>query len=133
MLTYTRTTKSVSRFSVISNATDSPVKKIHPIVAPPGFDRFMQHTLAPIDEPNNPDNYSVILWNDETTPFNVVVTTLEQVFGIRYPAAFDLMMFAHSAGKAVILILPETEARKKLAETIPYCSGYSLRFSIEKE
>jgi ATP-dependent Clp protease adaptor protein ClpS len=52
----------------------------------------------------NDDNYQVVLYNDDFTPFQVVTKALQEVVGLPSEDAYNVMMTAHTTGKAVVVI-----------------------------
>ena len=51
---------------------------------------------------NPPDKYSLVMFNDEVTPLNIVIDTLTVVFGYREETALTLARKAESTGAVVI-------------------------------
>lgn len=68
--------------------------------------------------PNNarPSMYKVYLLNDDYTPMDFVVTTLQMLFGMNYPHAVTVMLEIHRQGKAVCGIYPRDIAETKVLQ-----------------
>lgn len=82
-----------------------------------------------------PDRWKVILYNDDYTPMEFVVSVLEQLFSKSPTEATQIMLRIHRGGKGVagvyILEVAETKVTRvhKLAEE----RGYPLRAGVEQE
>ncbi len=57
-----------------------------------------------------------MLVNNHTTPFEVVMIALAQVFGMPAPRAFEVMMQAHGTGRATALVSTREVVESKCAE-----------------
>jgi len=79
--------------------------------------------------------YRVIIHNDDVTPMDFVVNVLNNIFMLLPPDAVQVMYTAHYRGKAVVKILPKSEAEKRInkAHFAAGLEGYPLHFSMEAE
>lgn len=102
-------------------------------VKDPKFVDFLAATLKPIEEEKTPETYAVILHNDDTTPYQLVVNVLREVFGLTRNRAEVVMMTAHEEGQCAVVILAEEEAKALLVEAKTASVGTTLTFSMEKE
>ena len=115
---------------------DEPKK---PPVDPPTpiRERERESGLATRDRPKveRPKRFKVILWNDDYTPMEFVVSLLENVFSKSPSEATQLMLTIHRTGMGIagvyVLEIAETKvaAVHKLAEQ----RGYPLRAGSEPE
>lgn len=62
--------------------------------------------------PRKPPMYAVVLHNDNSTHPDFVVQVLSEVFALEGPRAEQIMMAAHTEGRAVVVVLS-----RELAET----------------
>jgi ATP-dependent Clp protease adaptor protein ClpS len=58
----------------------------------------------------NEDLWAVIVWNDDVTTFQTVITALVEIFNHSVERADDLAWKIHRTGKAVAAIRPKEEA-----------------------
>jgi ATP-dependent Clp protease adaptor protein ClpS len=79
--------------------------------------------------------YRVIIHNDDVTPMDFVVHALSTIFMLLPPDAVKVMYIAHYRGAAVVQILPQSEAEKRInkAHFAAGLEGYPLHFSMEAE
>ena len=79
--------------------------------------------------------YRVIIHNDDVTPMDFVIHVLSNIFMLLPPDAVKVMYTAHYRGKAVVQILPRSEAEKRInkAHFAAGLEGYPLHFSMEPE
>jgi ATP-dependent Clp protease adaptor protein ClpS len=79
--------------------------------------------------------YRVIIHNDNVTPMDFVVHVLRTIFMLLPTDAVQVMFIAHYRGKAVVQILPRSEAEKRInkAHFAAGLEGYPLQFSMETE
>ncbi len=79
--------------------------------------------------------YRVIIHNDDVTPVDFVVLTLQSIFFLDALHAVQVMYTAHYHGQAYVQTLPKPEAEKRvgLAHTSARLNGYPLLFTIEQE
>jgi ATP-dependent Clp protease adaptor protein ClpS len=79
--------------------------------------------------------YRVIIHNDDVTPMDFVVHVLNTIFMLLPPDAVKVMYLAHYQGKAIVQILPKSEAEKRInkAHFAAGLENYPLHFSMEAE
>jgi len=77
--------------------------------------------------------WRVIIHNDDATPMDFVVSILTSVFRLERPAAFKVMLEAHTTGVAhvVTLALEEAETRVEKAHGLARAKGWPLTFTYE--
>ena len=77
----------------------------------------------------------MLLFNDDTTPFDVVVQVLMDVFAMDVTRAASVMSSAHVSGRAVCTLLPLDAAQTKASEAIAasLALGASLRFGTQPD
>lgn len=77
--------------------------------------------------------YKVLLHNDEITPMDFVVETLQRFFLPDRERAMDVMATAHNQGVAVVAIMPLEHAEFKVEQAHDHAraNGFPLTFSIE--
>jgi len=82
-----------------------------------------------------PPRFKVLLYNDDYTPMEFVVTLLEQVFGKSPAAATELMLMIHRTGMAVagVFVLEVAETKVATVHKLAEERGYPLRAGVEKE
>jgi ATP-dependent Clp protease adaptor protein ClpS len=82
-----------------------------------------------------PQRYKVLLYNDDYTPMEFVVTILEQVFGKSPAAATQIMLAVHRTGIGVagVFILELAETKAGAVHRAAESRGYPLRSGVEKE
>lgn len=85
-------------------------------------------TEADLDRP-----YRVIIENDDTTPMEFVVTVLRVIFVRSNEQAVAIMREAHTAGRALVVMLPLREAQDRVydAHSQARAAGYPLSFYLE--
>jgi len=90
---------------------------------------------APADQNAANDAWKVLIHNDEKTPFEYVIQTLESVFMLSEEIADHIAWTAHDRGTAVVVIRPrlEAEALARVARGRAQTDGYPLQFTLEKE
>ncbi len=83
--------------------------------------------IAPVVEAENetqlrePQQYNVILLNDDYTPMDFVIEVLMRLFQKNYPNAFAVMMQVHEQGRAVAGTYPKEIAEEKI-EQVAYAA-----------
>lgn len=79
--------------------------------------------------------YHVIIHNDNVTPMEFVVQVLKTIFYQSNPKAVNIMLTAHTTGRAYVQTLPKPEAEKRInrAHFAAELEGYPLHFSMEPE
>jgi ATP-dependent Clp protease adaptor protein ClpS len=82
-----------------------------------------------------PPRYKVLLYNDDYTPMEFVVTILEQIFGKSPAAATQIMLAIHRTGIGVagVFILELAETKAAAVQRAAESRGYPLRSGVEKE
>ena len=83
----------------------------------------------------NEPRYRVLIHNDDTTPFEYVIDTLQRIFTLSEELADHIAYTAHTEGQAVVVVRPRVEAEKLImrAHTQARMAGYPLTFSLEPE
>ncbi len=83
----------------------------------------------------NEPRYRVLIHNDDTTPFEYVIDTLQRIFMLSEELADHIAYTAHTEGQAVVVVRPRVEAEKLImvAHTQARMAGYPLTFSLEPE
>ena len=79
--------------------------------------------------------YRVIIENDDVTPMDFVVLVLEMVFELNATQAQDVMLRAHTNGRAHVVTLPFEDARQRVytAQSLARQFGYPLSFYLEPD
>ncbi len=82
-----------------------------------------------------PPRYKVLLYNDDYTPMEFVVSILEQTFGKSPAAATQIMLAIHRTGIGVagVFILELAETKAAAVHRAAESRGYPLRSGVEKE
>lgn len=82
-----------------------------------------------------PPRYKVLLYNDDYTPMEFVVSLLEQVFGKNPAAATQIMLKIHRSGLGVagVYVLEVAETKVATVHGLAQQRGYPLRAGVEKE
>jgi ATP-dependent Clp protease adaptor protein ClpS len=77
----------------------------------------------------------VLLYNDDYTPMEFVVSILEQIFGKSPAAATQIMLAIHRTGIGVagVFILEVAETKAAAVHRAAEARGYPLRSGVEKE
>ncbi len=86
-------------------------------------------------KPTGSDLSSVLIHNDDVTPYDYVVRLLGDLFMLSEELAEHVALTAHTKGEAVVVVRPRPEAEKlvKVALGRARLDGYPLRFSVEQE
>jgi ATP-dependent Clp protease adaptor protein ClpS len=71
-----------------------------PVIADEDVDTFFAHE----------DLWAVIVWNDDVTTFQTVITAFVEIFGHTVERADQLAWTIHRTGKAVAAVRPKDEA-----------------------
>ena len=84
---------------------------------------------------SRPERFKVLLYNDDYTPMEFVVRTLESIFGKGPSAATQIMLQIHNSGLAVagVYVLEVAETKLTAVHTSAERQGFPLRAGIEKE
>lgn len=82
-----------------------------------------------------PARYKVLLFNDDYTPMEFVVSLLEQIFGKGPSEATQIMLQIHRGGVGVagVYVLEVAETKVSLVHQAAEERGYPLRSGTEKE
>jgi len=82
-----------------------------------------------------PERFKVILFNDDYTPMEFVVTVLENVFGKTPSAAMQIMLQIHRSGLGVagVFVLEVAETKAMTVHRLAEQGGHPLRAGVEKE
>jgi ATP-dependent Clp protease adaptor protein ClpS len=103
--------------------------------APPQIQRQIQQRQEADPEEELERLYRVIIHNDDVTPYDFVMIILVRFFQLDAPAAELVTWTAHTSGVALVVVLPLTEARRRVgrAHFAAAVEGYPLSFTIEPE
>ena len=82
-----------------------------------------------------PKRYKVIMYNDDFTPMEFVVSVLEQIFGKSHEEAVSLMMGIHKSTGAVVGLYTRDIANTKADNTMDLArqEGYPLKVEAVEE
>ena len=82
-----------------------------------------------------PSRFKVVLYNDDYTPMEFVVSLLEQVFGKGPAEATQLMLQIHRSGKGIagVYVLEVADTKVVTVHRIAEERGYPLRAGTEPE
>jgi ATP-dependent Clp protease adaptor protein ClpS len=98
------------------------------------IEEFMQDsTVVPKVVPTA-DMSTVLLHNDEVTPYEYVINILGDLFMLSEELADHIAWTAHNKGTAVVVTRPRMEAEKlvKVARGRARTNGYPLTFTLEQ-
>jgi len=117
------------------------VNLLHPRAAgesePPRRDEERESGVATRTRPKvaRPDRYKVLLFNDDYTPMEFVVTILEKIFGKGPSEATQIMLAIHRGGVGVagVYVLEVAETKVARVHQAAQERGYPLRAGVEKE
>jgi ATP-dependent Clp protease adaptor protein ClpS len=86
-------------------------------------------------EAARPPRFKVILYNDDYTPMEFVVSVLEQIFGKGPSQATQIMLQIHKTGLGVggVYVLEVAETKVAAVHRAAEERGYPLRSGVEKE
>lgn len=81
------------------------------------------------------DRAKVIVHNDNVTPYDFVIAILIRIFELTPIIAEHVTFTAHTNGLALVVVLPETEAKRRVgkAHFAARLEGYPLTFTVEPE
>jgi ATP-dependent Clp protease adaptor protein ClpS len=87
------------------------------------------------NELTRPPMYRVIYYNDETTSFDFVITSLVEVFSYDYLAAQTIAQAVHEKGSTTVAVLSYEVAEQKTIEVLSLAriNGYPLVVKVEPE
>jgi ATP-dependent Clp protease adaptor protein ClpS len=82
-----------------------------------------------------PPRYKVLLYNDDYTPMEFVVSILEKLFGKGPSEATAIMLAIHNTGLGVagVYVLDVAETKVASVHRIAEQRGYPLRSGVERE
>jgi ATP-dependent Clp protease adaptor protein ClpS len=113
---------------------DEPKK---PPIEPPQRERDRESGTATRERPKveRPKRFKVILWNDDYTPMEFVVTLLETLFGKSPSEATHLMLQIHKTGMGIagVYVLEIAETKVAAVHQKAEERGYPLRAGSEPE
>ncbi len=91
--------------------------------------------LKPVTKVERPKLYKVILYNDDYTPREFVMSVLKGEFRLGEDQAYRVLMTAHRKGVCVVSVYPRDVAETKAARgtEMGLAKGYPLRFGTEPE
>ena len=80
-----------------------------------------------------PDRYQVIIWNDDFTPMDFVISLLVEVFNKKLATATELTMSIHEEGCAVAGVYFREIAEQKVSESNSLASlnNHPLKITME--
>ena len=102
-----------------------------PPVAEPSIDEFVQE----IKELAVGGMTTILIHNDEVTPYDFVIYILADLFMLSEELADHVAWTAHTKGEAVVVVRPRAEAEKlvKVAHGRARQVSYPLTFSLEQD
>ena len=82
-----------------------------------------------------PNNYKVIMYNDDFTTMEFVVSILNFIFNKSYEEANNIMMEVHTRGRGVAGVYPYDIAITKVnkATSIAKEEGFPFKLTVEEE
>lgn len=97
----------------------------------PQIDKEEEIEQEPAEEPP----YRVLVHNDEVTPYSFVIAILIRIFELTPMIAEHVTFTAHTNGLALVVILPKTEAERRVgkAHFAARLEGFPLTFTVEPE
>ena len=112
-------------------------KPKEPGVSNPTIEREREGELALKDQPRieRPPRFKVVLYNDDYTPMEFVVSLLERVFAKGPAEATQLMLQIHRAGSGIagVYVLEVAETKVATVHRTAEERGYPLRGGVEAE
>ena len=101
------------------------------LLVAPEIEEELDRKLEEMFEPP----YRVFVHNDDATPFDFVIITLQRFFNLSPAAAEHVAFIAHMSGVSYVATLPKKEAERRVGQAHFAASleGYPLTFSIEPE
>jgi ATP-dependent Clp protease adaptor protein ClpS len=102
-------------------------------IALPKTTTDVEYVIVSDEELERP--YRVIIQNDDVTPMDFVVLVLLTIFGLDIERAFEVMLAAHTNGRALVATLPFEEAQQRVYEAQSQAreAGYPLSFYLEPD
>ena len=100
----------------------------------PNEDRRGHLEVAERIKAKRPNLYNVLLFNDDYTPREFVVSVLTQFFPVNDAQANAIMLTAHTKGQAVCGTFPREIAETKVQSITEYVRSYELplRFDFDR-
>lgn len=97
----------------------------------PQIDKEEETDQQPDEEPP----YRVLVHNDEVTPYEFVIAILVRIFELTPIIAEHVTFTAHTNGMALVVVLPKTEAERRVgkAHFAARLEGFPLTFTVEPE
>jgi ATP-dependent Clp protease adaptor protein ClpS len=82
----------------------------------------------------DPDQWRVLLLNDDYTPMDFVVEILESIFGRQPAEAYRVMMQVHTSGSGLAGVYPHELAETKVVQVVEFArqAGYPLQATMER-
>lgn len=79
--------------------------------------------------------YRVLVHNDNVTPYDFVIAILIRIFELTPIIAEHVTYTAHTNGLALVVVLPKTEAERRVgkAHFAARLEGFPLTFTVEPE
>ena len=75
-------------------------------------------------KPKLPDMYKVLLLNDDYTPMEFVVETIQRFFNKSVEQATQIMLKVHTEGMGVCGVYPQDIAETKMAQVLDHAKEY---------
>lgn len=81
-----------------------------------------------------PEQWQVVLLNDDYTPMDFVVEILEGIFNRQPAEAYRIMMQVHTQGSGIAGVYSHEVAETKVATVVDHAqdAGYPLQATMEK-
>lgn len=93
----------------------------------------VEYIVAGDEELEKP--YRVIIQNDDVTPMDFVVIVLRVFFALDIDRAYEIMLDAHTHGRALVATMPFEEAQETIyaAHSAAREAGFPLTFYMEPD
>ena len=78
-----------------------------------------------------PKTFKVIIFNDDTTPMDFVVSVLVSIFNHTEKSATEIMLQIHNEGSGIAGVYNYEIAEQKLAETNSVIKEHKLELQVE--
>lgn len=101
------------------------------------------HTAQPASDPqeqqairpDSADAWTIVIHNDDETPFDYVIHTLSSVFLLSDELADHIATTAHNSGTAVVAVRPRAEAQMlvRVALGRAKADGYPLNLTLKQK
>ncbi|MBR5704729.1 MAG: ATP-dependent Clp protease adaptor ClpS [Deltaproteobacteria bacterium] len=98
-------------------------------------DQKTEIATATIPKPEFPAEWNVFILNDDVTPMTFVTRLLQGVFRLDYATAHQIMLAAHTTGRAHCgkYMKAVAEAKQAQCRVAAAEAGYPLKVIIERE